>query len=345
MKKLILILLLLPIYTVAQSTFGNDTPLSKIYISLLKKDSSNKYANVDCAAVAFRSDFGNKTYGPQDAIKIGSEKDNLYISDKGKSLSIDGRLPATDSDIIQLSISKVSGKNYQLVVDVTNYISNGVSPYLVDNYKGNVKSLSSNLNIIDFIVDSIDTNSYSNRFLLTFKPTTLPINSIVLNTTISDNNVIINWNTTKEINVSYFVIEKSYDGVSFTNICIATAKNTNTASYAYIDNNINNNTVIYYRIKSIDEDGETTYSPISVVNNMIFNIYPNPVINVLHIQPNNYMIGNSIILIYSISGKLVLSTNFIFNKLLSINLDNIAHGEYILQIFSNNKLYTKKFIK
>ena len=344
MKKLILILLLLPIATLAQSTFG-ATSLSKIYICLLKLDSSNTYAKVDGDAIAFRSDFGNTAYGPQDALKIFGTKDNLSISDKGKNLSIDGRLPATDSDIIPLCISKPSTTFYQLQIDASSYTSNGVSPYLVDSYRGIFYPINNNTNTIDFIVDS-NTNSYSNRFSITFKPTTLPIKSLVLNTTISDNNVIINWNTIKEINVSCFEIEKSYDGVSFTVIGKTIAKNTDTASYTYIDNNINNNTVIYYRIKTIDKNGSCSYSSISIVNNMIFNTYPNPVINVLHIHPNNYMTGNSIIHIYSISGKLVLSTNFIFNKnILSINLDNIAHGEYILQIFSNNKLYTKTFVR
>ena len=344
MKKLILILLLSPIYTLAQSTFGTAT-LSKIYISL-KKDSSNTYTKVDGAVLAFSSNFGNSAYGPQDALKFGNSNDNLSISDKGKNLSIDGRLPPTANDVIPLSISKVSGKNYQLVVDATNYTSNGVSPYIKDNYTGIDSKLIKDSIKINFNIDS-NTNSYSNRFSIGFKNDSilLPINSMVLNTSISDNNVIINWNTIGEKNVAFFEIEKSYDGKSFYIIQKVNAKNTDTASYTYIDNNTN--VITYYRIKAIDISGMFHYSNISVINNdIIFNTYPNPVLNILHIQPNNYMIGNSVIHIYSISGKLVLSTNFIFNKnILSINLDNISHGEYILQIFSNHKLYTKTFVK
>jgi hypothetical protein len=267
MKKLILILLLLPIYTVAQSTFGTPKSISKIYISLLKKDSSNTYVRVDGAAIAFNEGFTNSTYGPQDAIKFGSEKDNLYISDKGKNLSIDGRLPPTANDVIPLCISKPSTSFYQLCIDASSYTSNGFVPYIKDNYTGIDSKIIKDSIKINFNIDS-NTNSYSNRFSIAFK-----------------NDSILLSNKDIKPNISYN-------------------------------------------------------------NNPIFNTYPNPVINVLHIQPNNYMTGNSIIHIYSISGKLVLSTNLIFNKnILSINLDNIAHGEYILQIFSNHKLYTKTFVK
>ena len=283
MKKLIIILTILFTYKIyAQTTFG-VTPLSKIYIGLLKQDSSNTYNRVDGAAIAFSSGFTNTTYGPQDALKFGNSNDNLYISDKGKSLSIDGRLPATDSDKIQLCITNPSGFFYQLQIDASNYISNGISPYIKDNYTGNITSIGSGIKTIDFKSDS-NINSYSNRFLLCFKNDT---------TLLSIKPIIVN------------------------NI---------------VNNNIVNN------------------------NDIIFNTYPNPVINTLHIQPNKYMIGYSIINIFSLSSKLVLSKTYVFNKnIISINLDNISQGEYILQIvpfgtpakqvYSNHKTYTKTFIK
>lgn len=69
-----------------------------------------------------------------------------------------------------------------------------------------------------------------------------------------------------------------------------------------------------------------------------FNTYLT-VINTLYIQPNKYMIEYS----------------NVFNNIVSINLDNLSHKEYILQIvpfgtpekqvYSNHKTYIKTFIK
>ena len=354
MKKLIIILTILftnKIY--AQLTFGTTTPLSKIYISLLKQDSSNTYKRLDGAALAFSNSFGNTTYGPQDAIDFGNANDNLLIVDKGKNLSIDGRLPATPNDTIPLAITKLSSIFYQLQTDASDYIANGVDPYLFDSYKGTVIIING-LSIINFKIDSLDSNTYINRFKIIFKSTPLPVNSIVLNTTISNNNTIINWNTIGEKNLSRFEIEKSYDGKTFFKIETTLAKNTNTTSYSFIDINSNNITYItyniinitYYRIKAISNTGTITYSVVVSSNNLIFNIYPNPVINNLHIQPNKYMIGYSNINIFSLSGKLVLSNKYIIdNNILNINLDNLPHSEYILQIYSNHKTYTKIFMK
>jgi hypothetical protein len=124
--------------------FGSTTPLSKIYFSLLKPTGEM----LDAAAVAFRNGFNNNVYGPQDAIKFNNATDNLFISNKGKNLSIDGRLPATATDVITLAISKPTGTSYQLVVDATNYTSNGLSPYLVDSYKNTTVALSAGVNSV-----------------------------------------------------------------------------------------------------------------------------------------------------------------------------------------------------
>ena len=121
------------------SVFGAAS-LSKIYVSLMKQGTTG-YSNVDGAAVAFRPDFGNKAYGPQDAIKFSNAADNLAISDKGKSLSIDGRLPATASDAISLKISSPTATSYQLSIDASNYISNGFEPMLYDAFKNTTKAL------------------------------------------------------------------------------------------------------------------------------------------------------------------------------------------------------------
>ena len=261
------------------SIFGVSVPLSKLYISLLKQDSTATFNRVDGAAIAFNAGFTNDAYGPQDALKFASSTDNLSIADKGKNLSIDGRLPATATDKLPIAISNVSGKNYQLLVDASNYTSNGFAPYLVDSYRGTVSALTNIINTITFTADANVAATYSNRFSIAFKATTLAVNSIVASATLNNKIATISWKTVGEKGVARFEVEKSADAISFTKIGQATAKNTVSATYSTTDNIVTDATN-YYRVKAISEVGTVSYSNVAKVSidNRLpsYSLYPNP---------------------------------------------------------------------
>jgi hypothetical protein len=288
------------------SVFGVTAPLSKIYISLLKKDSTTNYSMVDGAAIAFHDAFTNVTYGPQDALKFINANDNLYITDKGKNLSIDGRLPAMASDKLPIAISKVSGTNYQLVVDATNYTSNGYAPYLVDSYRGTVSTLTNGTNTITFTADANVAATYSNRFSIAFKPTTLAVSSIAASANLNNKIATISWNTVGEKGISRFEVEKSADAKSFTKIGQAIAKNTSTASYSTTENGVTATT--YYRIKAISEVGTVSYSNLVqlTVNSKQFTVYPNPLVGkTLSVSIGNVAAGKYTVTITNLLGQKV----------------------------------------
>lgn len=292
------------------SVFGVTAPLSKIYLSLLKEDSATVYTQKDGAAIAFAKSFGNTTYGPQDALKFGSANDNLYLLDKGKNLSIDGRLPATATDVLPIALNKMSGKNYQLVIDASSYDANGYIPLLKDNYRGVVKELTLAVNSISFTVDTTIAASYANRFSLGFKPTTLPVSSIAASATLSNKIATINWSTVGEKGVSRFEVEKSTDAKSFTKIGQAIAKNTATAAYSTTDNNVVS-TTSYYRIKAISEVGTVSYSNIVKVStdNRLpsYSLYPNPLkgTKVVNVSLVNVAAGKYTVTITNVLGQKV----------------------------------------
>ena len=292
--------------TVARAkVFGVTTPLSKIFVSL-KKLQNNAYASVDYAAIAFSNQFNNTTYGTQDALKFGSTSDNLSITDKNKALSIDGRLPATATDVLPISLSKLNSTSYQLQIDATNY--NGLSPVLKDNYKGTTTDLTIGVNTIDFVADSLVAASFENRFSLGFKSAPLAVNSIVASASLSNNIATISWNTIGEKNVSRFEVEKSTDAISFTKIAQAAAKNTSVASYTATDNSVA--TTSYYRIKSISEVGTVSYSNVAKiqlsVNNKQFTVYPNPLVGkTLNVSLANVAAGKYTVTITNVLGQKV----------------------------------------
>ena len=284
--------------------FGSSaSSLSKIYISLNKQTTgATTYNNVDGAAVAFRSDFGNTTYGPQDAIKFGGTGDNISIAEKGKSLSIDGRLPATSSDAIAIKISSPTATNYQLSIDASNYTNNGFEPLLYDAFKNTTKALGMNTTTIDFTVDATNAATYSNRFTILFAPSALPVNSIVASASLNNKIATINWNTVGEKNVAYYAVEKSTDAKTFSQLSEATAKNTATASYSATDNVT---ATTYYRIEAVSATGNISYS------------------NVVKLTTNN-----------SALTTIALYPNPLKGKTLKINMDNVAAGKYTVSIYN-----------
>ena len=289
------------------AVFGTTTPLSKIYVSLNKQDATTgSYNRVDGAALAFSDNFGNTVYGPQDALKFGNANDNLYITDKGKNLSIDGRLPATATDKLPIAISKVSGTSYQLVVDASNYTDNGFAPYLIDSYRGITTTLTSGVNIISFTADANIAASFANRFSLVFKPSTLAVNSIVASATLSNKIATISWNTVGEKGVSRFEVEKSTDAKSFAKIGQSAAKNTAMASYTITDNAATA-AISYYRIKAISEVGTVSYSNVAKLttnNSTLTTIYPNPLKGkTLNISLSNVAAGKYTVAITNVLGQ------------------------------------------
>ena len=322
--------------------FGSTTALSKIYISLLKNNGGT-YSNVDGAAAAFSSKFTN-TYGMQDAKKLSGTNDNLSFNDKGRNLSIDGRLPAKSNDILPISLSALSGNDYRLVVDATIYERNGVMPYLVDALNKTEKAING-IDSVTFAADSKVATTYQNRFSIVFKPTTLAVNTIVASASLNGSVASINWNTVGESGVANFTVEKSIDGTSFTSIGQQVAKNTATASYSAIDENVV--TTTYYRIKSINSDGSIFYSNIAKVTYNLqlttYNLFPNPLIGKkLNVAFNSVTTNKYVISITNAIGQKIAEQTINHaggTSTHSVNIDGtIAKGIYNVVIKDvNNK--------
>jgi hypothetical protein len=265
------------------------------------------YSQVDGAAVAFASGFGNTAYGPQDAHKVFDANDNLYISDKGTTLSIDGRLPATASDAVALNMGNPSTTAYQLKVDATNYVNDGYAPLLYDSYRNTTTAISG-IDSVAFTIDTAVKASYENRFTILFAPSALAVNSIVASATLNNKVATITWNTVGEKGESYYEVQKSTDAISFSSIAQQTAKNTATASYSATDNSVSTGNT-YYRIKAVSQVGTVGYSNVAKLttnNPPLTTIYPNPLTGkTLNVAMSNVAAGKYVVSIYNILGEKV----------------------------------------
>ena len=86
-----------------------------------------------------------------------------------------------------------------------------------------------------------------------------------LKTDYSSGLVRIRWNTTAEVNVKEFLVEKSSDNHNFNRIATEFPKGSNSSYTVFDTNPYSKSTTLYYRITVIDYDGYTRTSDNSSV--------------------------------------------------------------------------------
>lgn len=177
------------------------------------------------------------------------------------------------------------------------------------------------------------------------------------------NDAFLTWTTSQEQNVSHFVLERSASQNSnWTKFAEVTAKgNSNTPTkYSYTDVKVYDGSaatkVVFYRIRSIDLDGQEKIFPIrslrfSATGSKEISLYPNPArdgftISIPIINPRDNMIRlNMINRIGQVVHSREISAATAGNYYYDIKTPGIINGEYMLQIIYDGELLdTKKVI-
>jgi hypothetical protein len=99
---------------------------------------------------------------------------------------------------------------------------------------------------------------------------------------------LLKWATASELNNAYFVLESSTDGTTFQRLGQLAGAGTSSQahSYQYVDANLARYATgqVYYRLRQVDTDGTSTYSPVRTVQvpaaeGLAVAAYPNPSAN------------------------------------------------------------------
>lgn len=162
---------------------------------------------------------------------------------------------------------------------------------------------------------------------------------------------ILYWNMERNSKLDYFEIERSNDEVKFQKI--AKIESSNAAFFSYRDANIDalktNN--VYYRLKIIEKDGNTSYSEIRVLKTdykqILIKIFPNPTQDFLTVQSSDLNNISDVYLQNSLGQTIHVfsfENNDGWSKTLPLNDLNLVSGNYYLIIYDKNrKKYTEKF--
>jgi hypothetical protein len=84
----------------------------------------------------------------------------------------------------------------------------------------------------------------------------------------------LNWNTSREVNTSYFITEKSLDGINYTALATTKAASSSVFPRTYQSEDFStNNSLIYYRVILVLMNGERVISnPIAYLFNDTTNL-------------------------------------------------------------------------
>jgi hypothetical protein len=178
---------------------------------------------------------------------------------------------------------------------------------------------------------------------------TLPVKFLTFTATLENvNKTILRWQTTDEVNNDFFAIEKSIDGINFTEITqVEPGTNTSVNSYQYIDNNLIKGKA-YYRIRQVDLDGSFIYSEIKsveILHEDLFIIYPNPFSNSVTILSTSYFEDPVEIIITEASGKKVFHSEMILTNEHEISLTNLSQGIYFIYLKGKEGVQIEKLMK
>jgi hypothetical protein len=211
------------------------------------------------------------------------------------------------------------------------------------NGTGSGGSISYSVGQIDFASLSNTTNAGVQQAYIVM---TLPVQWLGFTATKQGAEVLLQWETSNELNSSHFVVQRSLNGNMFDSIGMvaATGRDNTTTKYSLRDKKPNNG-INYYRVKQVDRDGRFVYSAIATINfvsNLSITCYPNPTSTSLNIRiGTSYVKGYSYRLI-DMNGR-VLKSSSISNQHTTIAMQSLNPSSYILEI-SNGKGELMSFV-
>jgi hypothetical protein len=307
---------------------------------------------VDGTFTQYAPDYSNLVDG-NDARKMFNPGENISLLRGTTNLIIERRQTFQDADTIFFRMWNMRKKTYQFQFIGRNMNEPGMSGVLEDRYLQTAAPLNLNdTTLINFIINN-DTASYAqDRFRIIFKRMPLlvaiPFTFTSVKAYAQNEQINVSWKTVNENKIRNFNIERSADGISFSEMSSVNPSDLSSNSYEWTDHfpTKENN---YYRIRSVNSEGSTEYSNVVKVelnssagrNTALstgITVYPNPATAAnLNLRMINQVAGKYEIRLINSYGQSVLDQSFTYNggnHIEKINAaKSIAAGIYHLEIY------------
>ncbi len=267
---------------------------------------------------------------------------NNYNGNAGSKLNIEigGTTPETEYD--QLNFQNLATDDISNTDLVVSYI-NGYTPsggesfdIVVGNgFSGQFNSITRPAPPANYQwQDTYNSTTYTMSLV-----SIVPLDFISFNAKEYNNNVKLQWTTASEISNKGFEIHRSFDGLLWEKIAWVEGKNNRgNNKYVFIDKS-QTESLVYYRLKQIDIDGNFQYSDIAQVKLSFdkFKIFPNPASDYIFIEQNKEMQPVSIC---DMKGETYILPNISGNK---YDISHLKKGIYFIK--SQTEIIRKLIVK
>jgi ELWxxDGT repeat protein len=165
---------------------------------------------------------------------------------------------------------------------------------------------------------------------------------------------VLQWHTLEELNTAGFTLQRSYDGLHFENIASisATGNSSTRQDYKYNDRSIllTGKPVYYYRLLVTDIDGKETRSEVVFLKTKVspWNVRLNNsmIDGQLEISLTGIREGNFDVSVHDVSGKTLISQKLsATDSRLTLPIDKLARGTYVMRIMKDQEMRSLKFIR
>ncbi len=181
----------------------------------------------------------------------------------------------------------------------------------------------------------------------------LPLNFLAFTLRADENDAVLNWQTSNEIDINKYEIERSFDFISWKKIGEVSARNVLSVSeYNYVDENIlvdAPNDIVSYRIKILERNQSTSYSDtnsLDIIRTSTFEVFPNPASEEININLGSSSAKDAQISLLNSLGQVIDQIGVGNNQVkLEYSLKDLPNGCYLLLYEANGQRHTKKIIK
>lgn len=266
--------------------------------------------------------------------------------------------------------SQTFRRNIEVIKDENNEVVNGEYFFKTDNGFGNCSpvvfatpsadgtftfnipaaQIPANADTL-FVRVRDDMESRWSLTRLTIVNTALPLTLLNFSGVKQSGIVQLKWQTTNEINTSYYNVQRSTDALHFTTVGVVKSNNISSINnYSYSDNVAGLSVeTFYYRLQEVDIDARSQYSQIVAIkmNNMKtgISIYPNPARSYINLNSNKPEdLNGAILTIVDMAGQVTLKQTLLPNNQQQINVSALSKGMYIVHILKASGLESQKLV-
>lgn len=169
----------------------------------------------------------------------------------------------------------------------------------------------------------------------------LPVSLTAFEASLVGGQVRLNWQTASERANAYFAIERSLDGRAFSALgTVAGQGSTNTATrYVFTDAGTDQQAAagaVYYRLRQVDLDGSSTYSPVRIVGSVVaapaVSLYPNPAALATTLDLRALPSTTYLVQLLDATGRVAQEQEFVGGQSHSLSLTDLPSGIYLVLI-------------